>query len=314
MVNYARMEEVWRSYGPLDPIGTEEARPRRRRKVAAAGVVVVCLLGAGAGLYLQPGVQQRPRPERSPEAPATADARADARADEGALPAERADASLSEAEALEAQLQLAVADTFVPASVAAPRLGAPVSPGAAPLPLPNPVYRPPPEAPAQARRFLGMTMPSRPRAATPPARAVQAAPAPRRPMVMASVDPPLRVYPSYASPQPRPAPPPAQLAPAPIIVEEVAAPTPPEPRPSPSFDCGRARSAAERMVCESPDLSALDRRLEAEFAGAMAAGHPRELLIRDQNDWRRRRDAAAPDPRAVADAYQRRIGQLRSMQ
>jgi uncharacterized protein len=68
------------------------------------------------------------------------------------------------------------------------------------------------------------------------------------------------------------------------------------------------------MVCETPELAALDRRLQAELAGAAAAGHNPALLARHQGDWRRRRDAAAPDPRAVADAYQRRIQQLQSMQ
>jgi uncharacterized protein len=86
----------------------------------------------------------------------------------------------------------------------------------------------------------------------------------------------------------------------------------PAPRPEP--DCSGATSAAEAMVCGSPDLAALDRRMRAELAAAVAAGHPRDLIERDQADWRRRRDAAAPDPRAVTDAYQRRIGQLRSMQ
>jgi len=68
------------------------------------------------------------------------------------------------------------------------------------------------------------------------------------------------------------------------------------------------------MVCGDAQLAALDRRLNAELAGAIAAGHNPDLLARDQRDWRRRRDAAAPDPRAVADAYQRRIRQLSSMQ
>jgi uncharacterized protein len=68
------------------------------------------------------------------------------------------------------------------------------------------------------------------------------------------------------------------------------------------------------MVCDDPHLAALDRQVSAELVGAMAAGHnPRELL-RDQRNWSRRRDRAAPDPRALADSYQQRISQLRSMQ
>jgi len=39
----------------------------------------------------------------------------------------------------------------------------------------------------------------------------------------------------------------------------------------PSFDCSKASSGAEELVCASPDLSALDRRLADRFTAAMSA-------------------------------------------
>jgi len=82
----------------------------------------------------------------------------------------------------------------------------------------------------------------------------------------------------------------------------------------PSYDCGYARTAAERLICASPELAALDRNMAAELDAAVAAGHSPRELARDQADWRQRRESAAPDPRAVADVYRQCIGQLRSMQ
>jgi uncharacterized protein len=53
--------------------------------------------------------------------------------------------------------------------------------------------------------------------------------------------------------------------------------------------------------------------MAAEFAAAIAAGRDRSRLQLEQDAWLARREAAAPDPNAVADAYKRRIRQLRAM-
>lgn len=45
----------------------------------------------------------------------------------------------------------------------------------------------------------------------------------------------------------------------------------------PSFDCARAESSAEKLVCEDADLAALDRRLAGRFAAA-------EAVVKDQAD------------------------------
>jgi uncharacterized protein YecT (DUF1311 family) len=110
----------------------------------------------------------------------------------------------------------------------------------------------------------------------------------------------------------------AVTAPKPLVlasreVTRVAPLSPPEVRESPSFACGGAMSAAQEMVCERPALTALDRQMASEFAAVIAAGRDRNRLQLEQDAWLARREAAAPDPNAVADAYKRRIRQLRAM-
>ena len=55
------------------------------------------------------------------------------------------------------------------------------------------------------------------------------------------------------------------------------------------------------------------RMLLIGVAAALAIGVLLALLLRPNLDEGARREAAAPDPAAVADAYKRRIRQLRAM-
>jgi uncharacterized protein len=97
----------------------------------------------------------------------------------------------------------------------------------------------------------------------------------------------------------------------------VAAPTAAEvaaARPArasgPSFKCRYARTASERMVCARPELAAADRRLNAAYENAIAAGADRASLRLEQDRWLAIREGAAPDPAAVRDVYERRIREL----
>ena len=92
-----------------------------------------------------------------------------------------------------------------------------------------------------------------------------------------------------------------------------ATPVPKARATSPSFECGGVQGAGAQVVCANPRLARLDRIMAAEYAAAVAAGHDPARLRLDQDSWLARREAAAPDPDAVADVYQRRISQLRSM-
>ncbi len=97
--------------------------------------------------------------------------------------------------------------------------------------------------------------------------------------------------------------------------------TPAEAAELPGFDCHRAASSAERLVCEDPALAALDRRLTARYAAAVGivkgrgtdAQNELRVLRAEQRGWIKGRDECwkAEDPRGcVADAYVRREGRL----
>jgi uncharacterized protein len=89
---------------------------------------------------------------------------------------------------------------------------------------------------------------------------------------------------------------------------------------APSFDCRRARSTAEELVCGDDELARLDLRLDSVFglavarANAMADAVAAVRTLRGlQRGWVRGRDECwqAPDLGAcVREAYRRRIAEL----
>jgi len=73
------------------------------------------------------------------------------------------------------------------------------------------------------------------------------------------------------------------IAPSPAAAEGPSA-------PAPSFDCARAATNAEHLICADPELSALDRGL-ALFYGA-ALHNPRHgRAVRGQREWLAARNA-----------------------
>ncbi|MCB1492110.1 MAG: hypothetical protein KDJ77_09995 [Rhodobiaceae bacterium] len=89
----------------------------------------------------------------------------------------------------------------------------------------------------------------------------------------------------------------------------------------PSFDCAKAGSTAEKLICSEPGLAKLDRLLAARFAAAVdvvkhldagAKDAERELRAY-QRGWVKGRDDCwkADDPKACVEAeYLRREGDL----
>ena len=93
-----------------------------------------------------------------------------------------------------------------------------------------------------------------------------------------------------------------------------AAPPQPERLEEASFDCRRAASYAEEMVCSDPALAAADRHLARAYQRALRLGVPYDLLQAEQNNWMAiREEAARRSPRAVAGVYDQRIEQLNAM-
>ena len=81
---------------------------------------------------------------------------------------------------------------------------------------------------------------------------------------------------------------------------------------TPLFDCGKASSEAEKLVCSTPALAALDRRLAEVYAAAQAKA-PDNTVVAMQRGWVKGRDEcwkSSDKPRCVEESYKTRIVEL----
>ena len=198
----------------------------------------------------------------------------------------------------------------------------------------KPVPAPPADAPpasaraasatAQTRPEAGRTFdPAKPDRAAPQVRAMSLRKAPPGPVHPAEPDrPPGPGTLAAGSTPPRAQPSRLNIshtdspAPTPAIAQQaLAAEAQDDDRDDgPSFDCRYASSSSERMVCEDPSLALADRVLGQSYERAIASGVPRDVLSAGHARWLATRESAAHDSRkAVADAYARRIDELRTM-
>lgn len=92
----------------------------------------------------------------------------------------------------------------------------------------------------------------------------------------------------------------------------------------PSFDCAKAESSVEELLCDDPALAALDRRLATTYAAAQAAASGLDAGAEDaaadlramQRGWIKGRDEcwkAADLPDCVRASYEMRAGQLTAL-
>ncbi|MEO5672416.1 MAG: hypothetical protein ABIR26_17145 [Ramlibacter sp.] len=147
--------------------------------------------------------------------------------------------------------------------------------------------------------------------------------APPAPAVVARAPAPVAPAPVARAPAP-PAPAPAVVARAPAPVAQAAPPRevitraePLEPRIDdapprvrPSFDCSRARSRAERLICSDPELAQLDRdlgRLHSRVRDEVA--DPAGFRRRSEEQWRVR-ESVCRDKECLLDWYAERREQL----
>lgn len=78
----------------------------------------------------------------------------------------------------------------------------------------------------------------------------------------------------------------------------------------PSFDCGKARSIPEKLICGDPELARLDRELGQVYARARDAATDRAAFQRvSDREWRRR-EAECRDRACLLDWYAQRRAQL----
>lgn len=85
-----------------------------------------------------------------------------------------------------------------------------------------------------------------------------------------------------------------------------------EPKAHPSFDCHAAQSKVEQIICSSPELSQLDRRLSELYVQASRAssGNVLENHRESQEEWLRARSGLCDSAACLSKLYNMRIQQL----
>lgn len=85
--------------------------------------------------------------------------------------------------------------------------------------------------------------------------------------------------------------------------------------PEASFDCARATTAIEKLVCSSDELANLDRSLAAYYAVARSTFEEgRECVRADQMRWLRDVRNRCTDVKCLERAYLERLAQLHAIQ
>jgi uncharacterized protein YecT (DUF1311 family) len=114
-----------------------------------------------------------------------------------------------------------------------------------------------------------------------------------------------------SAPAPAPAPEPAAPAPAPAQTPAEAAPAAVETGPiTASFDCAKASSAQEKMICSDRELARLDVELSAVYRKAREAATDAKALQNEQLQWLKASRKACSDKACLAEAYKSRTAEL----
>lgn len=114
---------------------------------------------------------------------------------------------------------------------------------------------------------------------------------------------PVTAAPSAAASPSAPLPDAAPVAPAPA---EGAAP--PRAKIPPTFNCDKAGTASEKMICASDELAALDREMARAYRQLFnVAVKRRELLATEQRAWRLSVRDACPDAECMTQVMRQRI-------
>lgn len=75
----------------------------------------------------------------------------------------------------------------------------------------------------------------------------------------------------------------------------------------PGFDCARAATNPERLICSNSDLSAADLKLSQLFKQVFHSAEDKEALKKDQLAWMKNRRNACTDVSCMLEAYRERI-------
>jgi len=85
------------------------------------------------------------------------------------------------------------------------------------------------------------------------------------------------------------------------------------PAQAASFDCAKAGTNVEHMICDNPELSKLDDELNESYKAALKDKSQVVSIKQVQKQWVKVRNSC-PDTGCVESAYQKRIVQLRPVQ
>lgn len=77
-----------------------------------------------------------------------------------------------------------------------------------------------------------------------------------------------------------------------------------------SFDCNKASTRTEKMICSNAKLSSADEQLAKSFKEALAASTDKQALRDEQKEWLASQRDVCPAAACMLDAYLARIGQL----
>lgn len=82
-----------------------------------------------------------------------------------------------------------------------------------------------------------------------------------------------------------------------------------------SFDCGKARTANERAICNDRWLNDQDVRMSQlyDIVRKLVPMGSRGAIMDEQTIWLKQRNGCGADRRCIANAYARRIGQLNAV-
>jgi uncharacterized protein len=79
---------------------------------------------------------------------------------------------------------------------------------------------------------------------------------------------------------------------------------------SASFNCGKARTKVERIICGDAELSLLDESLAKAYRQALKRNDKQRLLIESQRQWLTYERNVCRNTRCIQKAYESRIKEL----
>jgi uncharacterized protein len=81
-----------------------------------------------------------------------------------------------------------------------------------------------------------------------------------------------------------------------------------------SFDCAKAATKSEKLVCADPQVSAADEQLAEVYRRVLEQSRDKENLKKEQRNWVKTQRDVCPDAPCILKAYQARIAALEALE